>query len=52
MSWHIIRDAYHAFDDDTQTSWKTDPGGNVMKYSKDATNEAMKVIANYLLKVK
>jgi dienelactone hydrolase len=52
MSWHIIKDAYHAFDDDTQTSGKTDVGGNTMKYSKDATNEAKDVIRNFLEKVK
>jgi len=52
MSWHIIKDAYHAFDDDTQTSGKTDVGGNTMEYSKDATNEAKDVIRNFLVKVK
>lgn len=52
MSWHIIRDAYHAFDDDTQTSWKTDVGGNTMQYSEDATNEAKDVIRKFLEKVK
>jgi dienelactone hydrolase len=52
MSWHIIKHAYHAFDDDTQTSGKTDVGGNTMEYSKDATNEAKDVIRNFLVKVK
>ena len=52
MSWHIIKDAYHAFDDDTQTRGKTDVGGNTMKYSKDATNEAKDVIRRFLEKVK
>ena len=52
MSWHIIKDAYHAFDDDTQTSGKTDVGGNTMEYSKDATNEAKDVIRNFLVKLK
>ncbi len=52
MSWHIIKDAYHAFDDDTQTSGKIDVGGNTMEYSKDATNEAKDVIRNFLVKVK
>ena len=52
MLWHIIKDAYHAFDDDTQTNGKTDVAGNTMEYSKDATNEAKGVIRNYLVKVK
>ena len=52
MLWHIIKDAYHAFDDDTQTNGKTDVAGNTMEYSKDATNEAKDVIRNFLVKVK
>lgn len=49
--WHEIAGAYHAFDA-KESSGKTDPGGNKMKYSAAATKEAQEVIKEFLSKYK
>ncbi|MEK9776199.1 MAG: dienelactone hydrolase family protein, partial [Quisquiliibacterium sp.] len=50
--WHEIQGAYHAFDDESQKTGKTDVAGNKMEYSAEATSEAKKVIHDFLKKFK
>ena len=48
VAYHEIKNAYHGFDDKRQTEIFTDIAGNKIQYSLEATNEARRLIKEFL----